>query len=129
MTVKSFTLRAAKSCPVFVNGLGACRVGFTVGFLWSRGFFEVELDGVEDAVDELGGFEGGEAAGYLKGFVYDDCVRCVLVEEFINGQAENVAVDHGHPFDPPVLGACADLVVDGGEVAESPMDQVVGEAT
>ena len=42
-----------------LHGLRGC-VGFAIGF-WSfraRGFLEIELDSVEDAVDELRGFEG-----------------------------------------------------------------------
>src|SRR2546421_9542302 len=57
---------------------------------------EVAFDCVEDAVDELRGLVGGEAAGDLQRLVDGDGAWRRLVEELVDGHAQDVAVNDGH---------------------------------
>ena len=88
---------------------------------------EIELNGVEDAVDELSSFEGRKATGYLKSFVDDNGMWGVFKKELVNGKAKNVAVDNGHSFDTPMLSTGADAVVDRVPLAQSAVYDVVGK--
>ena len=59
-------------------------------------------DGVEHAVDEGHRVVGAEAARQLEGLVDDHAGRrLLLVEELVNRQAEDEAIDDVHPLDPP----------------------------
>jgi len=86
--------------------------------------------GVEDAVEELDAFGSGVAAGDFEGFV-DDYRGGGFgeAEHFGYGGAEEVAVNHGHALDAPVLGVLLDESIDlfvlrGGEAVK-----IVGEAS
>src|SRR5436305_3041562 len=76
-------------------------------FLWML-FVEVALDGIEDAVDELCGFVGREATGDFERFVDGDGARRRLMQEFIDGEAQDVAINDSHARDAPVLSARLD---------------------
>ena len=72
-------------------------------------------NGVEDSVDEGESFFFGIAAGHFEGFVDDDGGGSSEVAHFVDGHAEDVAVDDGHAVKTPVFGAFGDEVVDFGE--------------
>ena len=57
---------------------------------------EVAFNRVEDSVDKLGGFVGGETAGDFQGFVNCDRAWRWFVEKLVNGQAQDIAIDYGH---------------------------------
>ena len=59
-------------------------------------FVEVAFDGVENAVDELGRFVSREAARDLECFVDSDSAWRRLVQKFVDGEAQDIAIDDGH---------------------------------
>ena len=54
---------------------------------------EIAFDGVQNAVDELGSFEGRKAAGDFERFVDGHGARSGFVKKFVNGEPEDVAID------------------------------------
>ena len=82
-----------------------------LGFSRGRAFtlrsllIQITLDGVEDAVDELGRFESREAARYFERFIYRDGARGGFVKKLVNGEPEDVPIDRGHAVDAPMLSA------------------------
>src|SRR5829696_5227301 len=99
-------------------GAGLLLLGVADGVFLRALAVEVALDGVEDAVDELRGLVGREAARDLQRLVDGDRARRLLVEELVDGHAQDVPVHDGHARDAPVLGARADALVDLFEVRE-----------
>src|ERR1041385_739378 len=81
-------------------------------------FVEVSLDGVENAVDELRGFVRREAACDLESFVDRYRARRWLVKKFVDGEAQDIAIDDGHTRDTPVFGARTDAFVEQFEVGK-----------
>lgn len=100
---------------------------FFVSGISSELFLKVLLYSVEDPVDKLCSFVGGETPCDLKGFIYDDCVRGRLKKELVDRKAEDVAVHNRHPFDAPVFRAGPDLVIDLGKAFERTEHEIVGE--
>src|SRR5690606_24475842 len=89
--------------------------------------FQIELYCVQNAVDELGGFECGKAPRDLESFVDNDRVRRVGIKKLVNGETKNVAVNDRHTFDAPMFGACADLVVNLIKLVECAQNKAVSE--
>jgi hypothetical protein len=84
---------------------------------------QVSLDGVEDAVDELRRLVGGEAPGDFERFVDGDGARRRLVQELVDGQPQDIAIDDGHTRDAPVLCARAYALVQLRKVRERSRSQ------
>src|SRR5437762_2609401 len=89
---------------------------FRVFIQWGFNFFrfdmllrlfliKIALDGVEDAVDELGCFVSGEPSRDFQGFVDGDSARSGFVEEFVDGESQDVAIDDRHAGYAPMFGA------------------------
>ena len=91
----------------FVGFVLALRLRFGRVFTLTLGslLIQVTLDGVEDAVDELGRFECREAARYFESLVYRDGARGGFVKKLVNGEPEDVPIDGGHAIDAPMLSA------------------------
>src|SRR5262249_49754855 len=75
-------------------------------------FVEVALDGVEDAVDELCGFVGREAASDFERLVDGYGARRRFVEKLVHCQAQNIAIDDGHARNAPVFRTRANAIVE-----------------
>src|SRR5262245_46585780 len=74
---------------------------------------ELFVNAVEHAVDEAARLLRPELLGDLDGLVDGDLWRHVLgPQELVEGQPEDVAVDHGHSLEVPVLGELRDDLVD-----------------
>ena len=83
---------------------------------------------VEDAVDEPARLGGAVPLGQLERLVDGDLGRHVGAEQhLVSPEPEDVAVDGGHPVEPPVLGHLGDQRVDPGLVLLDPRDQALGE--
>src|ERR1051326_5041916 len=74
--------------------------------------FEIAFDGVENSVDELRRFVRGKAAGNFQGLVDRNGARRGLVQEFVNSQAQDLAIDQRHPRDAPVFSARTNSLID-----------------
>lgn len=76
------------------------------------GFVGADLfpDGVEDAVDEDGRLVAAPPFGDFDGLVDDDGrgQEFRFFQHLKDGQAEDVAVDRGHPGDTPIAGCALD---------------------
>src|SRR5688572_488472 len=89
---------------------------------------EVAFDGVENAVDKLRSFVSGKTARNLEGFVDCDGARRRLVKKFVDGEAQDVAIDDGHAGDTPVFGSRTDAIVKEFEIRKSSLGQASGES-
>jgi len=88
--------------------------------------FKIALDRIEYAVYELCRFEGGEAASYFEGFVYDDRLGSVgFVQKLVYCESEDVSIDYCHSLDAPVLSASHDQIVDVLQMSDGAPRQVV----
>jgi hypothetical protein len=71
------------------------------------------VDAVKHAVDEAARLFRPELLGDLDRFVDGDLRRHVIgPQELVDRQPENVAIDHGHAVEIPVLGKLRDDLVD-----------------
>src|SRR5262245_26330692 len=79
----------------------------------SDGRAEFFVDAVEHTVDEAARLFRPELLGDLDRFVDGDLRRHVIgPQELVDRQPENIAIDHGHPLEIPVLGELRDHLVD-----------------
>src|SRR5438034_11281739 len=86
------------------------------------------MDAVEDAVDEAARLARAELLGDLDRLVDDDLRRRVRAPaELVDGETEDVAIDHGHPVEVPVLREARDDVVDLALARLRAADDRVGE--
>src|SRR6266404_7824531 len=104
------TERSSSRCRMLIRVLFGFRLRFSLGLSFGRIdmllrllLIQIALDGVEDAVDELGGFVSREAAGNFESFVDGDGARCRLVQKLINGKPQNIAIDDRHTRNAPVF--------------------------
>src|ERR1700741_107465 len=72
---------------------------------------EIALYGVEDAVDELGSFVSGKAAGNFECFIDCDSARRWFVQKFINRETQDIAINDRHSRNAPVFRSRADTLV------------------
>src|SRR5262249_3963157 len=83
---------------------------------------------VQDAIDELRRLLRAELLGDLDGLVDDDQLRRVgLVQELVDRHADDVAVDHRHALEAPVVGLGHDHLVDFWEILEGAAEDARGE--
>ena len=86
------------------------------------------MDLVEDAVDELAGFQIAEFLGQFHGFVDGHLGRDIVgVQQLINAQTQDIAVDDRHAFDLPVGGIVGNLGVDRREICRDTVGKTLRE--
>lgn len=91
------------------------------------GFFELFTDSVKNAVDKDGGLAAAVSLGDLDGLIDDDRRRDELfLKELEHGDPQDIAVDEGHPRDPPVLGISLDQGIDFFFPGDNPPHQPIG---
>src|SRR5262245_49773296 len=90
----------------------------------SGGGPQLAMDAIEDPVDEAPGLLGPELLGDLDRLVDGHLGRYLgRAQELVDGQPQDVAIDHGHPLELPVLGALPDHAIDAVLVgAHAPHD-------
>src|SRR5262249_42521958 len=83
---------------------------------------------VKDAVDELSRLEGRETTCDLERFVYHNGLGSIrFVEEFVDGQPQDISVDYGHSLDAPMFGTPLYQIIDLVEVGDRAHREVVGK--
>ncbi len=76
-------------------------------------FGKLFADRVKNTVDKDSGLVAAVSFGDFNGLVDDDRRRYELfLEELEHGDPQDIAVDDGHPRDPPVLGISLDKGID-----------------
>src|SRR5438132_3674045 len=85
-------------------------------------------DAIQDPVDELRRLLRAEFLGDLDGLIDDDQLwRVGLVQELVDGHADDVAIDHRHPRQPPVVRLLDDHLVDLRKIVHRSLEDPGGE--
>lgn len=86
------------------------------------------LDSIEDPVDKAAGFFGPEAFPQVDGFVQGHLGRNVItIAEFKGGETKQVAVNHRHSLQSPILRNPLDAPVNLFAMFQDTQDDSFGE--